>query len=349
MSRRALTLLLGVAAIGFAEPLHAQRPDSLVAAGVRAYRDLDFELAAGYLRRALTLLEARPDTVLRTEAMAYLGAADLFLERPDSVRSVFRQLVRLNPRYRIDRLIFPPEVTTVFDAVRRATPVTVVALPSRARFSASDSALMGSVFASAYHQIRVEVQALDASVVRRVYAGPITDSLAIAWNGQATDGIPVSSGRYVLAVSSLDSTGAAVRVLRVPLDVTVVRMDTLLAPLLPTLLPTRSTGPGGLASLLGGLAIGAAVTILPSAVASDASPGAGRFVIGGAVTIGSVVGFLSARRQHALLAGNVAVNDSLRVAWQERQAAVASENNQRRRNAQITVLVGVPQVIEQGQ
>jgi hypothetical protein len=347
--RRASALLLGVAALGITAPLHAQRPDSLVAAGVRAYRDLDFEAAAGYLRRALTLIGGRPDTTLRTEAMAYLGAADLFLERPDSVRSVFRQLVRLDPRYRLDRLIFPPEVTTVFDAARQATPVTVVALPSRARFSASDSALVGSVFASTYHQIRVEVQALDASVVRRLYAGPINDSLAIAWNGRGTDEVPVASGRYILAVSSLDSTGVAQRVLRVPLELTVVRMDTLLAPLPPTLLPVRSTGPGGLASLLGGLAIGAAVTLLPSAVASDASPGAGRFVVGGAVTIGSIVGFLSARRQHAVLSANVAVNDSLRAAWQERQAAVASENAERRRNAQITVLVGVPQVIEQGQ
>jgi hypothetical protein len=343
--RGALLVLLGAAAAGITEPLRAQAPDSLVATGVRAYRNLDYEVAAGFLRRALSLLEAGVDTARRTQALVYLGATDLYRQRPDSARSVFGQLVRLDPRYRIDHLIFPPEVSTVFDAVRRETPATMVALPPRARFAASDSALNGSVFSSTYHQIRVEIQALDASLVRRVYTGPIGDSLAISWNGRSADEMPVASGRYLLAVASLDSAGDAVRILRVPLTVTSVPSDTLLMPLPPTFLPVGATGSGGVAALLGGLAIGAAVSVLPSAIASDASPGAGRFLVGGAVTIGSVVGFLSGRGGRAM-AANVAVNDSLRATWQERQSAIATENAERRRNAEITIVVGVPQVIE---
>jgi hypothetical protein len=327
-------------------PLRAQAPDSLVGAGMRAYRDLDFDLAAGYLHRALTLLADQPDTARRAEALVYLGATDVFREQADSARSVFRRLVMLDPRYRIDALIFPPQVTTVFDAVRRATPATMMALPARARFLASDGALSGSVFSSTYHQVRVEIQARDASVVRRVYAGPVGDSLAVAWDGRATSGMPVESGRYFLAVTSLDSAGAPARILRIPLDVTAVPTDTLLPPPPPDLLAERSPGNRALTSLLGGLAIGTAVTLLPSAFVSDASPGPGRFVVGGAVAIGSVVGFLSGRRRTETRVSAVAVNDSLRAAWQERAAAVATENQQRRRNAQITVVVGIPQVLE---
>lgn len=344
MKRAAFTLFLGVAAASAAAPVRAQAPDSLVRAGVRAYRDLDFDLAAGYLHRALTLLAARPDTARRTEALVYLGATDVFRDQPDSARSVFRQLVTLDPRYRIDGLIFPPQVTTAFDAVRRATPATAVALPSRTRFSAGEGALTGSIFGSTYHQIRVEVQARDASVVRHVYAGPVSDSLALAWDGRATTGMPVETGRYFLAVTSLDSAGSPARILRLPLDVTTVPTDTLLPPLPPQLVPEGSRS-RALTSLLGGLAIGTAVTLLPSAFVSDASPGAGRFVIGGAVAIGSVVGFLSGRRNETRMSA-VAVNDSLRAAWQQRTAAVAAENQRRRRDAQITVVVGTPQVLE---
>ena len=273
MRRATFAFLLGVAAASAAAPLRAQAPDSLVRAGTRAYRDLDFDLAAGYLRRALTLLAARPDTARRTEALVYLGATDVFRGQTDSAQSIFRQLVTLDPRYRIDGLIFPPQVTTVFDAVRRATPATVMTLPARARFSASDGALSGSVFSSTYHQIRVEIQALDASVVRHVYAGPVGDSLAVAWDGRGPNGMPVETGRYFLAVTSLDSAGAPARILRIPLDVTTVPVDTLLPPLPPDLIPERSTGNRALTSLLGGLAIGTAVTLLPSAFVSDASPG----------------------------------------------------------------------------
>ena len=135
MKRSVLLLLVGVASLGIGSPCRAQSVDSLVAFGIRAYQDLDFDVAAGYFRRALTLLEGRPDTARRTNVLVYLGATDIFRERTDSARSLFQQLVRLDPRYRINGLIFPPEVTTVFDAMRRATPATMVVLPLRTRFS----------------------------------------------------------------------------------------------------------------------------------------------------------------------------------------------------------------------
>ena len=318
MKRSVLLLLVGVASLGIGSPCRAQSVDSLVAFGIRAYQDLDFDVAAGYFRRALTLLEGRPDTARRTNVLVYLGATDIFRERTDSARSLFQQLVRLDPRYRINGLIFPPEVTTVFDAMRRATPATMVVLPLRTRFSTDGGSITGSVFASTYHQIRVEIQALDASVVSRIYEGPIGDSLAIAWNGRASNGVPLTTGRYLLAVTSVDSAGGAARILRTPLDVTAVRLDTLLAPEPPTLLPVGPAGAGTVSSLLGGLAIGMAVTVLPSLVVSgDASPGGGRFVVGGAVAIGSTFGFLSGRRT-AVRSTNRAVNDSLRAAWRER-------------------------------
>jgi hypothetical protein len=343
--RRHLLVVLLVA--GTTGPLAGQVPDSLVALGIGAYGNLEYNAAAGYFRRALTALERTADTARLAKTLVYLGATEVFRGRPDSGRAVFGRLVRLDPRYRPDRLIFPPEITGVFDAVRRATPATSAYLVPRARFRAGEDALPGTVYASSFHEVRVELQLPDASVVRRLYLGPVADSMTITWDGRGIDGRPVPSGAYLWAVSSLDSAGSAVRILRIPLDLQVVPLDTLPQPVLaPTdLLPEQKAAGGGLESLVGGLLIGTAVAALPSAVAPDASLGAGRFAVGGAIAVAGVVGFFTGRGQRPI-PENVAVNDSLRAEWRASVEAVAAENARRRLNADITVQVGVPQVVE---
>jgi hypothetical protein len=64
----------------------------------------------------------------RARRLFYLGAAGLLRGRRDYALAAFRRLVRLDPRYRPDRLLFPPEVSGEFDSVRvetRAAPVVV--------------------------------------------------------------------------------------------------------------------------------------------------------------------------------------------------------------------------------
>lgn len=343
MTRRAVVLAIGL--LGAARPLLAQSPDSLVAAGVRAYGNLSFATAAGYLRRALMLLDGRADTTTQAEALVYLGATEIFRQRADSAASAFAQLVRLDPRYRIDALTFPPEVTSVFDATRRSVRATAIALPARTRFRAGEAGLVGSVFASSFHEVRIEVQAPDGSVIRRLYAGALGDSLAISWDGRMVDGSPVVTGHYLLAVTSLGPVGVTERILRVPLDVTSVPVDTLPTPPTPSFLPQEEARTGSVGSLVTGLAMGTAIMALPTVVAPDASLGPGRFLVGSALSIGGVFGFFKGRGTHTI-SENVAVNDSLRTVWQTRQRAVAAENIRRRLDAEITVRRGTPQVIE---
>ena len=114
----ALALLL-------ATPLRAQNDSAsqVMNGAVRAYRDLEFDAAARMLRRVLTPpLAIGLDDSGRARALTYLGAAEHYRGRQDSAIAVFRRLVALAPRHRPDTLIFPPEITRLYDTVRSSLP-----------------------------------------------------------------------------------------------------------------------------------------------------------------------------------------------------------------------------------
>jgi hypothetical protein len=343
--RRAAAVL--ALALGAAPVLHAQSPDSLVAAGVRAFQDLEFDVAAGYLGRATSLLASSPDTALRVRALTYLGATEIYRQQPDSAAVLFRNVVRLDPSHRIDRLVFPPEVTSVFDAARRATPAVAIRMVAEQRFQAGQPEFVAMLHASTFHDLAVAVLRPDAAVVRRVYTGAIADSLEVVWDGRTADGDAVASGRYVLAVTSLDAAGEMARTVRLPLTVSASDPDTLPTPVIPSgdLLPERTAATGGLEALLGGILLGTGVAAGPSVIASDASLSAGRFAVGGAVVAIGVAGFVMGRSARDL-PENVAVNDSVRAAWQVRREEVAAENARRRASVDLRIRVGPGQVIE---
>jgi hypothetical protein len=127
MSVRVVALLLLLAT-----PLRAQSggASEVMTGAVRAYRDLDFDAAARMLRRVLAPpLASELDSVERAQALTYLGAAEHYRGRQDSAIAVFQQLAVLVPSHRPDTLIFPPEITRLYDDVRsRVPPPAPVAL-----------------------------------------------------------------------------------------------------------------------------------------------------------------------------------------------------------------------------
>jgi hypothetical protein len=335
-----------VAALTVAPAARAQAPDSLIASGVRAYRNLEFDAAAGFLTRALTLLGSS-DTARRTAALTYLGATEVYRQRVDTAHALFSRLVRLAPAYRIDRLIFPPEVTVVFDAARRTTPAVAAQLEREYRFRVGRGEVTMTLVSSTFHEMRAEVQQADGTVASALYAGPIADSLPLVWDGRVTGGAPVATGRYQLVIASLDADETPVRILQFPLAVVAIQEDTVPLPSAPdeALLPERRTGVGGVESLVGGLLVGLGVTVLPSAVAPGTSHAGGRFAVGVMVAAAGVVSFLTSRGDQSI-AENVAANDSVRAAWRSERDAAAAENARRRATADVVVRVGSPQVID---
>jgi hypothetical protein len=122
-----LALLLLLAA-----PLEAQSDSAsnVMARAVRAYQDLDFDFAVRLFRRVLSPpLAAQLDAAGRARALMYLGATEHYRGHPDSTIAVFRRLVALAPDQRPDTLVFPPEITRLYDGVRSAATVVAVTPP----------------------------------------------------------------------------------------------------------------------------------------------------------------------------------------------------------------------------
>jgi len=344
---RALVLLAALALGAMAAPrlAGAQAAGPVLAQGVRAYDDLEFDNAAGLLRRALTFQGAgalAPADAAR--ALMYLAATELLRDRRDTARAVARRLVLSNPRFRPDELVFPPQVLSLFEEVRRATPAVIGRAPADTAIRPGAEALEVRLYASTFHDVAATLATEDGRVVRTLYTGPIADSLDLHWNGfDATGTTPPPTGRYVIAVNSLDRQRRVVRILRLPLEVTQGRVDTLPHPAPPAdslLLPERqSMGPGLRAFAPAALA-GVAVVVLPSVVASGEDASGARFVVGGTVTIAGIVAFLS-HHPGRPIPGNAAHNRTLRDAWRREDAEVARRNVERARGM-LGIRTGAP-------
>jgi hypothetical protein len=344
------TLALAAAALlAWSGTGSAQDPATLVTRGIQAYDALDLAAAAGLLRQAL----AAPSEVgitpeQRTTALSYLGATEFLRGSTDSAEAAFRRLVTEEPRYVLDEVVFPPEMTALFARVKRDTKVVQPAVPPVARFQAGDPSYRPELIASSSHQIIATVNGSDGMPVRLLFEGLIGDSLELVWDGLTTWGSAVESGRYYLRIESLGQDREPVRVVRVPLDVTVLSVDTLAHPAPPSdslYLPERMQGGPALEALVGGLVASAGIALLPSVVASDASLSGGRIAVAGTVAIGGVVGYLM-QRPGKTIPSNVQHNDRIRQQWRASVDQVAQENARRRDRARMLVSAGPPAVVD---
>src|SRR5437764_10981436 len=140
----------------------AQAITSPFAQGIRAYQNLDFDQAAALLRRDLARASSSTATLgERAQGLLYLGAADLFRGRRDSAVAVFRRLVQLDPRYRPDRLVFPPEVTSVFDNVRVDTRAVALVAPGDTELSTGTGVFDVGLGALAIQSVVVHLRVQD--------------------------------------------------------------------------------------------------------------------------------------------------------------------------------------------
>jgi len=348
--RRMTRALLFVAALwlgALAAPgaARAQSAAAVLAQGARAYEDLELDNAAGLLRRALAV--QGPGALAPPEAdraLMYLAATELLREHADSARAVARRLVLANPRFRPDELVFPPQVLTFYEATRRATPAVIGRAPADTAIRPGAEALAVRLYASTFHDVTATLGTEAGRVVRTLYAGPISDSLDLHWNGLDSSGTASPpNGRYAITVTSLDRQRRVVRILRLPLEVTQGRVDTLPHPAPPAdslLLPERQSMRPALRAFAPAALAGVAIVVLPSVVASGEDASGARFVVGGSVTIAGIVAFLSHHPGRSIPA-NVTHNRTLRDAWRREDAEVTRRNTERVRGM-LGIRAGAP-------
>ena len=323
--------------------LSAQSSDSLFAAGVRAYKTLEFDLAAWTLGRDLAKASAAgAPLAARAEGLVYLGAADLFRGRRDSATAVFRRLVLLDPRYRPSRLVFPPEVTSLFDGVRQQTKAVAIALPGDTTIVPGPGAFGIWIIASSFQLVDVTLRYEDGDPFRPLYSGSIVDSLKVPWDGLDAAGAPPPVNRVLLRVASRTATGDLAGIVQVPLDLRLSRPDTLPWPPPPAdsqFLPERANSGTARRALLGGVVLSSAVAALPALVGgTDASSGP-RIAVAGTIGLAGLLGYVL-HRPGRPLAANVRANQTLRDAWQRRVETATAENARRRRDVRVVVRAG---------
>jgi len=325
--------------------LGAQSSDSLFATGVRAYKNLEFDLAAWTLRRDLAQLTAAgAPPAARAQGLVYLGAADLFRGRRDSAVAVFRRLVMLDPRYHPDRLVFPPEVTSLFDGVRLQTKTVTVAVPRDTTITPGPGAFGIWVVASSFQTVDVTLRYEDGAPFRPLYSGPIGDSLKVPWDGLDAGGAPPPVNRVLLRVASRTPTGDLAGIVQLPLDLRLSRPDTLPWPPPPAdtqFLPERVRSGAAKRALVGGALLSSAVAVLPAVVGGSETQSGPRIAVAGAIGVAGLLGYVL-NRPGRPLATNVRANQALRDAWERRVATTTAENVRRRRDVRVVIRAGEP-------
>jgi len=321
-------------------PALAQAPTAYLSRGISAYEALDYDAAAGWLRRALTppLVEAlpAPDQV---RGLAYLGATEQFRGRADSAAAVFRRMLRLDPRARPDPLVFSPVVMRVFERTRVDFPIVSIS-GGDATLDAAHPSYRVQLHPSVAHEVTVTLDRSDGRVVDTLYAGPVGDSLTIEWDGRSRGGDRVASGQYWFTATTVPDGPSICRV-RMPVEVTVLGDDTLPIPdpVAPHPLPEHS-GPGDApAAFAKGALLGGAALALPM-LARDADASRPR-VLAVAFGITGFIGYLRFRNGRPL-PGNVAANAVARARWQHQVELVAAENRDRRRRGTLWIRVYSP-------
>jgi hypothetical protein len=338
-----------VLAFAGAAGAHAQSPDVWLREGIEAYQRLEIGNATAFLRNALA---AQPPAGLtggdHADALSYLAAAEFLRDSRDSATSAFRQLVLAHPRFRLDPLTFPQPVLNLFDTIRRATKVVELSASDSAEVRIGHESYIVRAYASSSHDVVAMIEGLDGNVVDSLYRGPIGDDRVLRWDGLTAAGTPVPTGDYLLRVLSLDPSGGELRLAQVPLDVELIRRDTLpVPPAVPpdSLLLPEALGAGpALAAFGTGAAVGLAAALLPSIVGAD-DPAGSRFVITGAVGLGGLLGFIT-RRPGRPLPHNAAVNRPLRQQWSREHELAVSENRVLSADVRLRILSGTPERID---
>ena len=313
------------------------------AAALKAYQNLDFDVAAASLRRLLGASGAAQLTgAERARALCYLGAADFFRGRRDSARAVFQRVVERDPRYRPDPLIFPPDITTLYETVRRESKALVLELPADQQVRSDSAPLRLRLVTSSPQRVDVGLWRPDGSLFRSLYSGPLGDSLDLQWDGLDAAGHPPNVSRLWVRASRRGASQAPDRPVQASLDVRVIPVDTEPWPapvpdslLLPEHVAQTFRG----RTLVMGAALAVAAVALPTVISGQSGASGGRFLVGAAIGASSVVGFVRGRAGRPIPA-NVQANDARRAAWERSLAAVKAENATRQGVTVLTVHAG---------
>jgi hypothetical protein len=315
---------------------------------IEAYRNLDYDAAAAQLEALVAdRTDGGPPRLsegARVRALMYLGATEYFRERRPAAAASFTRLLLLDPGYRPDQLIFPPEVSSHFDEVRRGVRAVGVIVADSVEIRAAADGLPLRLHASTPHDVRVMVVDARGSPVRLLHDGEMGDSIDLRWSGRDGSGRLHASGAYSIEVVSRAAGGSAPRTVLVPLRLDRLVPDTVVPP--PATFvrrPETRRGERKVRPAIVGVVGAVLVAALPSVIGEDSDGMPVRFAVAGALAIGGASGLLASIRPQPIPA-NVEWNRQQTEAWQREVARAQAENTARRQAERLRIFAERPRV-----
>ncbi len=309
----------------------------------QAYEALDFSAAIANARSALQQRLSREDRILAYELLGFSYGA---LDSTRQAVEAFRQLIFLDPDREPDVERVSPRITSLY-----ASALGQVLVVRRVRVD-STSFIAGQ----GYVPIRFEVTRAARAVTRVIGGGldlVIDSSLVVAgetqvlWNALTVSGEPVTAGTYQIVVTVIEGSnefGAPIdlALTHAPVD-TVAHLTSLPGyseqPEFET--PPRNWQPLGIALLYTGLAGGAAVALeSPNLEVGERKELAGVSLL----TLIAGVALSLKKPDPVPVEANILYNQLLREELARRNAEIAQQNEERRRQVMLTVapLEGAP-------
>ncbi len=334
MRRRTSLLLVLVGALVPAALSAQQHPT--VREARRAYESLEYSRAILNARSALRARLNRADRVTVYEILAFSYGA---LDSTRQAVEAFRELIFLDPDREPDVQRVSPRITSLYaSALGQVLVVRRVAVDSASFVAGRGGApLRFEVSRPSRVVTRVVGQRIDVAIDSQLVAG----TGFVRWLGLTSAGDPVPPGAYQLVVTAIEGRNEFGT--RVPVAVTHGPVDTL--PHLTSLpgyteqpeseVPPRNWRPLGVTVLYAGLASGAALALENTGL----DVGSRRELVG-VNALALLSGFImSIRRPDPRpVQANILYNQLLREQLAQRNAEIARENVERRRQVQLTIL-----------
>ena len=327
------TSLLLLLSLFVAAPVLAQDNETVLLAQ-QAYDELDFPRAITLGRQALSQQMTRDDQVFVHELLGLTyGALDSTRQAVDH----FRQLIFLDPDREPDVNVVSPRITSLY-----ASALGQVLVVRRLRVDTVS-------FVAGQGGFNVQFQlSRPARAIGRVVGSDydmVIDSMLVAgtgrfeWRAMTDSGDPVPAGDYQVIITAVEagneySAPVQVSVIHATVD-TVEHLTSLPGynELPETEIPSRDWKPLGISVLYAGLVSGASIALENSVLGESE-----REVLGGsvlAVVTGLVMSIKKPDPQP--VPANIRYNELLRANLAQRNAQIAQQNAERRRQVRLTI------------
>lgn len=323
----------------------AQSPASRLIERARAHMaGLDPDSAFSSMQQALDpSLNATPSE--RARGLTLLAVILLQREPPDpgGARQAFERLLKLDGEFELPDSIanLQSEARLVFAQARQIVPRPVAVVPLGIALTVPDtvSPLDGGVGIniSATRPARVQIVVTPADSQRILWQDSVLADgpTRIAWPLRLRSGELMVDGRYTIRAFSTEVGSSSAQVV---IALMRVRPDTVAAPAPPAVLPeTAYSKRASPAVLVGGLALAGAAVFLPTAMgnpdlSASLESDARAYAVGGTIAIGTIVGWVTGRRQRAI-PENILRNQQNQLAYTQHRDQVAQANARARATA----------------